>query len=73
MTHQQHLDIFPINSARDILCLPQVAAKREALINLYKAGSEDIPQAEDEYLDLVNDLCEQHGFPPYFVKGPAHP
>ena len=74
MTHQQHLPIlFPINSARDILHLPQVVAAREALIKLYKASGEAIPQAEDEYLDLVNGLCEKHGFPACFVKGPAHP
>ena len=74
MTHQQqNLDIFPINSASDILRLPQVGAAREALIKLYKTGSEDIHQAEDEYLDLVNSLCEQHGLKPYFIVGPAHP
>ena len=74
MTHQQqNLDIFPINSASDILHLPQVGAAREALIKLYKAGGEDIPQAEDEYLDLVNGLCAEHGFPIYFQMGPSHP
>ena len=74
MTHQQqHLNIFEIHDVIDILNLPHVAAGREALVKLYKTGSEDIPQAEDEYLDLVNDLCKKHGLKPYFVKGPAHP
>ena len=73
MANQQHLDFFPIHEAADILQLPHVTTKREALIKLYKAGSEEIPQAEDEYLDLVNDLCKKHGLKPYFVKGPAHP
>ena len=74
MTYQQqHLDIFPISNAIDILCLPQVEAKRKALIKLYEAGDEELLQAEDEYLDLVNSLCEKHGLKPYFVKGPAHP
>ena len=73
MTHQQHLDIFPINSASDILDLPQVQAKRRDLVKLYKKGGDDIPQAEADYLHLVNDLCEEHGFPIYFQMGPSHP
>jgi len=74
MTHQQHFDtIFKIESADDILALPNVTTKREKLRRLYKAGGAEIPQAETEYLDLVNSLCKQYGLPPYFVKGPAHP
>jgi len=73
MTHQQHLDIFPIKSPDDILNLPQVAARREALVKLYNKGGEDVPQAEADYLHLVNDLCEEHGFGIYFRMGAAHP
>ena len=71
--HQQHLEIFEITAAVDILFLPQVVAKRQALLQLYKAGGEEIAEAEDEYLELVNSLCEEYGFQPYFIKGPEHP
>ena len=70
---QQHLDIFEIHDVIDILNLPHVTAERKALIKLYRAGSEEIPQAEAEYLHLVNDLCIEHGFPIYFQMGPSHP
>lgn len=73
MTHQQNLDIFPIRDVVDILHLPNVTTKRNALIKLYKAGSEEIPQAEADYLHLVNDLCLEHDLPIYFQMGSSHP
>jgi len=70
---QQVLNIFEIESAHDILQLPNVAALRKELVALYQKGGPEIEDTEDRYIDLVNSLCVAYGLPPYFEKGPAHP